>query len=918
MTSKGRDARLLRAETDLKKRAFRDYARSAFDDRSDRRRKLQHLNVIKDEEKRINKIRDRFKSKGDESKLELLRNVAKSRENLIPHLLQRAKERNKYDHKSSAKLERQEEDASGGQVNGIKELVDGIKELVDKANELVDEEGKPVNEIKELVGKVKEPVDKAKVLVDNAEELVDEFKAGVMYFRREGDRKWRGEQYVDVDSSSGDFPNQKVKMDSILSNTAKNRKLFKSDEECIKYFHFPANHMEWIEKAINKYYDVNKDDQEDYDEEENQVLSFEYWRGQLHGSGIGKGLFHLRHMRPRCAHISEDHTDHSAPSNIALFLPYLHWETNRRRSKMAQIVQELVEDNKTSLSSRIIEAAGDVHCLRPKFKRDSIPSKVGRYLYDVAQVWDAMDYEADERLLRQSFSEEARGTKCEPPLHIRRTLDQSYFSIVEDTAARDTDQVVYRQTRARKEKHLKHQEDDKSGMSSTSVNTMAPRSRHIEASRGTMAGTTFGSITSSDIATTKKKKKMTKLVGVTRVVMVDQLWMWILGEDTIITSFPRRWGRNKPDSSGVHKSLRKILGKRKHIRSIYHLATLIIDQCSKVFFDRTQPTDDRPEVMDLFAQAIGTVAYNTTSAYSHFWANVSLQSSSMNKENKQKPHAKKWLKLLGIDLENKARNREPLKYLNINPEGVLLKESQDIIEELNMMERIYKQQLTVVHELHKHMKSRHDKSQRLDDGVTNSSAQSKTANITKIDLEEATYLIEKIENRVAEINDFQKAVTRTNEQLQALLSLKQQDASIVEARTALERADESVQQGRAIMAFTIVTIFFLPLGFFTSLFGMNNKVSTGDEWMTMGEQLMYMFVISAAVISVILFVAFRWGSSKSGKLISVTKAIERHEKEKRNGREGNITPNNHDAIVKWNNATEGPRWRRSRTNISEV
>lgn len=36
-------------------------------------------------------------------------------------------------------------------------------------------------------------------------------------------------------------------------------------------------------------------------------------------------------------------------------------------------------------------------------------------------------------------------------------------------------------------------------------------------------------------------------------------------------------------------------------------ATLIIDQCSKVFFDRTQPTDDRPEVMDLFAQAIGTV-----------------------------------------------------------------------------------------------------------------------------------------------------------------------------------------------------------------------------------------------------------------------------------------------------------------------
>lgn len=39
-------------------------------------------------------------------------------------------------------------------------------------------------------------------------------------------------------------------------------------------------------------------------------------------------------------------------------------------------------------------------------------------------------------------------------------------------------------------------------------------------------------------------------------------------------------------------------------------------------------------------------------------------------------------------------------------------------------------------------------------------------------------------------------------QLQDLLSLKQQQASIAEAK-------ESIKQGRAIMAFTIVTIFFV-------------------------------------------------------------------------------------------------------------
>ena len=58
-------------------------------------------------------------------------------------------------------------------------------------------------------------------------------------------------------------------------------------------------------------------------------------------------------------------------------------------------------------------------------------------------------------------------------------------------------------------------------------------------------------------------------------------------------------------------------------------------------------------------------------------------------------------------------------------------------------------------------------------------------------------------------------------QLKDLLSLKQQQASIIEAKHALKRADESVIQGRSVMLFTIVTIIFLPLSFMTSVFGMN-------------------------------------------------------------------------------------------------
>lgn len=187
---------------------------------------------------------------------------------------------------------------------------------------------------------------------------------------------------------------------------------------------------------------------------------------------------------------------------------------------MTQIAQEVVKDNRASMVSGIVDLARQkATCLRPKFDRELISSKIGQYLYDVAQVWDAMDYEADERLLRQSFSEIKQGDGASvsqrnwvPPLHIRRTLDQSYFSTVEDTAARDTDQVVYRQTRARKQK-------------GEGLDTTTSKEGQLNGSSDTAVGSP-----STSASDTRTKKNLVKLVGITRVVMVDQLWMWILGE----------------------------------------------------------------------------------------------------------------------------------------------------------------------------------------------------------------------------------------------------------------------------------------------------------------------------------------------------------------------------------------------------
>lgn len=47
-----------------------------------------------------------------------------------------------------------------------------------------------------------------------------------------------------------------------------------------------------------------------------------------------------------------------------------------------------------------------------------------------------------------------------------------------------------------------------------------------------------------------------------------------------------------------------------HITSIYDLTLIIIDECSKVFFDRTKP-DLRPEVVDIFGSAISNIVSHT-------------------------------------------------------------------------------------------------------------------------------------------------------------------------------------------------------------------------------------------------------------------------------------------------------------------
>jgi hypothetical protein len=122
---------------------------------------------------------------------------------------------------------------------------------------------------------------------------------------------------------------------------------------------------------------------------------------------------------------------------------------------------------------------------------------LGKVLYRAAQLSEAMDCYQEEMLLKEFLH-------SNPPFHPRRTLDQSYYWTIQSTKKRDRDQVVFRGTAAKQKfihsAHCKTKKDE-------------PSCRQCR----------------DDIR------------KVPRVIMVDQLWLWILNGSTLCifhTLFP--------------------------------------------------------------------------------------------------------------------------------------------------------------------------------------------------------------------------------------------------------------------------------------------------------------------------------------------------------------------------------------------
>lgn len=160
--------------------------------------------------------------------------------------------------------------------------------------------------------------------------------------------------------------------------------------------------------------------------------------------------------------------------------------------------------------------------------------------------------------------------------------------------------------------------------------------------------------------------------------------------------------------------------------------------------------------------------------------------------------------------------------LTVNPEGKLLKEVKDIIDEIHIILKIQSQQQTVMKAFVKNIRQmlrarcrrrgqrihhgsgdeNTDSSFETSDGSPEESAMRKT-------LRRADDLLSDVQERTSELVDLLNGAKTTSSALKDLLTLKQQQAGVIEAREAVKIAAETKKQGQYAVTFTGITIIFV-------------------------------------------------------------------------------------------------------------
>lgn len=378
------------------------------------------------------------------------------------------------------------------------------------------------------------------------------------------------------------------------------------------------------------------------------------------------------------------------------------------------------------------------------------------------------------------------------PIHCRRTLDQYGYPSLRNTSVRDGDQILYKRTKADADAPPAKEE----------------KSKHKHRSlgrRSVAAGANIDPTSGVPHADADAK-----------VLMVDQMWLWVIDNQTVVTFFPPKEREENDNGLSREGDLRSEIYQdvngdyASQCVDPYDFAALAVFHAIKALLDRT--TDRNLQVFRVFEEYISILTEQQTSSFKHFRNNHRFEKA---KDDNAQSH---------ID------NRKDLD---------ALLELRDIEDELKTIDKLIKEQQSCVSDMitqYCDLNARHGK------GMNGSNF-----------LAEAQQFLN---DHKEQLDSMLKGAVAAQRAFKDLLDMKQKQANIVEAHLAREQTEVAADQSRSVMIFTIFTIIFLPLSFFASVFGINSKEWAGGSYLHLSTIFTYMCSISVAVIIIALLVAF--------------------------------------------------------------
>ncbi|KAL4896882.1 hypothetical protein BDV59DRAFT_79815 [Aspergillus ambiguus] len=463
--------------------------------------------------------------------------------------------------------------------------------------------------------------------------------------------------------------------------------------EKLLWIHIPYTHTDWVPQVLAKAC-------EDHERPEffRKFMSEDSWSSNLIRARHLEP--HARYVRPTCIHSKIDGPSPSTPiegpkdPRLAVYVPYLHWDTYWNLLQRRKVVEQRLRQGRS----------------RPA------PEHIAGSTLESKLIWKFLG--------------------CEPPIHIRRTLDQYGYPNLRSTVARDDDQMLWKRTK-------------KTINLNDELRNPVPTQDLSDSSNTFIDG---------------------------KVLMVDQLWLWIVNQKTVVTFFPRQEATTAEGKlyeqanlyNSIYNELNGDLARR--FETAGDLAALIVLHAVTILLDRTLHHD--LQVLRIFEESISILTESMTKSFKRFRNRGSItRPADYNKTPEGKPMtaAEKDER----DHRVAGQNREDLS---------ALLELRDIVDELGTVMKLLEEQTVTVKAMAKYFEEK---------GYGRSFMES---------------ALSRLDQYRMQVSDMKENAYAAQKAVENLLDLKQKQANVDESRLARWEAEVTQNQSQSVMVFTIFTM----------------------------------------------------------------------------------------------------------------